>query len=80
MSDQSSTNTTTQTTSTWPPYQTSEYNVCAHKLPCGICRITNAQCPKFGWGYGPITYDGTGSPYINHTDITCATTEGKTNE
>ena len=62
---------TTQTTSTWPPYTTSEYNVCAHKLPCGICRITNAQCPKFGWGYGPITYG---------TDITCNTTEGKANE
>ena len=78
MSDQSKFTSTTQTTSTWPPFTTSEYNACPHRLPCGICRITNDQCPKFGWGHGPITY--TGTSYINKTDITCNTTEGKANE
>ena len=75
MSDQTSTNTTTQTTST----RQFDYNVCANRLPCGICRLTNCQCPKSGWGYG-IRYTNTESPYINCTDITFNTTEGKVNE
>lgn len=25
---------------------------CANRLPCGICRLTNTQCPKI---FGPIT-------------------------
>lgn len=23
-------------------------NICEHRLPCGICRILMAQCPKYG--------------------------------
>lgn len=69
--------TNTTSTGTWT--QTAEYNVCPHKLPCGICRITNAQCPKFGWGCGPITYTGT-APHINLTDITCGTAEAHGHE
>lgn len=22
---------------------------CANRLPCGICRLTNSQCPKMFW-------------------------------
>lgn len=63
-------------TTTAYPY---DYNACAQRLPCGICRLTNSQCPKIGWPYG-VSYTGTGTPYINRTDITCNTTEGKVNE
>ena len=65
-----------QTNTTAYPY---DYYACAQRLPCGICRLTNSQCPKIGWPYG-ISYTGTGTPYINRTDITCNTTEGKANE
>jgi hypothetical protein len=31
---------------------------CYNRLPCGICRLTNSQCPKFAgttinWNNGP---------------------------
>ena len=35
-----------QTTTTAYPY---DYNACAQRLPCGICRLTNNQCPKIVW-------------------------------
>ena len=35
---------------------TSYTNYCAHRLPCGICRMTNQICPIWnGCGVYPIT-------------------------
>ena len=41
-----------------------DYNntYCIHKLPCGICRLTNCQCPRS----------------ICYTDTTCQSTAGST--
>ena len=35
---------------------------CANRLPCGICKLTNSQCPKAG-----IT--------INWAEVTCTSTK-----
>lgn len=40
-----------------------DYNYCSNRLPCGICRLTNSQCPKVP------CYD---------TTITCGTYNTKT--
>lgn len=39
-----------------------DYNntYCVHKLPCGICRLTNCQCPKD----------------VRYSTITCQSTAG----
>jgi hypothetical protein len=30
-------------------------NDCPNKLPCGVCRLTNQMCPKFGgWQIDPV--------------------------
>ena len=31
-------------------------NACANRLPCGVCRLLNAQCPI---AYGGVTWDVT---------------------
>ena len=40
---------------------------CANRLPCGICRLTNSQCPKCGltptFDFSKVTC--TGAPSIN---------------
>lgn len=43
-----------------------DYNntYCAHRLPCGICSLTNSQCPK--------------AVYLNFTTFTCQSTAGST--
>ena len=38
---------------------------CVNRLPCGICRLTNSQCPKVG-----IT--------VNLATVTCTHTSGTT--
>lgn len=48
---------------------TSEYNYCSNRLPCGVCRLTNSQCPKV-----PYNTTITCGPYCNSTVPTTSTT------
>lgn len=43
-------------------------NVCAHRLPCGICRILMTQCPKYGVQIKPLNTGTYGS--VTFTDST----------
>lgn len=45
-------------------------NVCAHRLPCGICRILMAQCPKYGVQIKPLNTGTSGSvTFTDHTKV-----------
>ena len=46
---------------------------CGNRLPCGICRLTNSQCPKMFW---PITV--TCNPCGDAVPTTSATTTAST--
>ena len=39
------------------PSDVPDNNFCWHRLPCGICRLTNQQCPKLNNSqpYGTLT-------------------------
>ena len=51
------------------------YNECAHRLPCGVCRMTNNLCPIC---CGQTKIDWSGSPVYNQSPYyTTATTSGK---
>ena len=54
---------------------TSDYTYCASRLPCGICRLTNTDCPKL---YFSTTI--TCNPCSGETDsvMTTSTTWGTT--
>lgn len=51
-----------------------DYNTdtCAHRLPCGICKILRAECPKQGVYIKPVTIStgiSSGVTYTDHTKV-----------
>ena len=64
MADTNTTNTTTATIHCC--------GQCEYQLPCGICRLTMAQCPKW-WGGGPHITWTTGTA-VNSTNLSCGST------
>ena len=58
------TNTTTTGTGTVSSYT----NYCAHRLPCGLCRLMMTSCPLFtGCGVQWDITDGLGNKYVAET-------------
>lgn len=52
------TGTDTQTPPTTGSVLDQYNNDCPNKLPCGVCRLTNQMCPKFGgWQITPTCLD-----------------------
>lgn len=45
-------------------------NICEHRLPCGICRITMKYCPKDGVKLEPVTFSTGTSGHVTYTDHT----------
>lgn len=50
-----------------------DHEYCCHRLPCGVCRLTNTQCPKM---FGSITV--TCNPCGDAVPTTSATTTAST--
>lgn len=45
-------------------------NDCPNKLPCGVCRLTNQMCPKFGgWQITPTWTCSTGSESVGSAKV-----------
>lgn len=46
---------------------------CVHKLPCGICRLTNCQCPKDITYFTVSCQSTAGSTATTPTPMNCST-------
>ena len=62
----------TNTTTTNATKTTACYYACPQRLPCGICRLTMAQCPKW-WDNGPHITWTTGTA-VNAVNLSRGTT------
>lgn len=45
-------------------------NICAHRLPCGICKILRTECPKQGVYIKPVTISTETSGSVTYADHT----------
>ena len=52
-------------------------NVCAHRLPCGICRILMTQCPKYGVQIKTLTESSTSFGQVTYSTNTKVKLEGE---
>lgn len=51
-------------------YSNGYSSYCAHRLPCGVCMLTNSQCPKTWMTWGPSWNWNGDIPTVTYTSTT----------
>ena len=51
-----------------------DHEYCCHRLPCGVCRLTNTQCPKMFGSITTVTCNPCGDAVPTTSTTTTAST------